>query len=336
VNAGSGILRGRGTLIVSTSAFTNAGTIEPGASPGVLTVTGNAPMTVTSVLKLELGGYMPGTEFDRLAVSGTVTLAGGLDVALVNDFAPALGDSFVVLTAGSLSGAFSCLRGTEIGGGLAIKPVIQGATLTLAVVNSTSVNSPPDATDDHAATNFDTPVVVSILANDSDAEGDSIILRSIDLAGASGSAVVNAGGQSITYTPLFFFLGEDTLRYTIGDCHGGSDVALVVVSVGPVTGVEHPEEPMSPVTALSFTTRLEAGGGVAFALDLPLEADVEVDLFDVQGRRVDRIAKRHLPAGRHGLAWEGSNQASGIYFARLLARSNAEEIRRTARVLRIR
>jgi hypothetical protein len=39
-----------------------------------------------------------------------------------------------------------------------------------------------------ATTAFDTPIVIPILANDSDAEGDPIILRSLDLAGTVGSS----------------------------------------------------------------------------------------------------------------------------------------------------
>jgi hypothetical protein len=345
LNTASAILRGSGTLVVSSSAFSNAGTIEPGASPGVLTITGNAPMSATSLLEFDLGGYTPGTEFDRLAVSGTVSLAGAIDVALLNGFAPSLGDSFVVLTAGSLSGAFSCRRGTEIGGGLAIEPVVGANTLTLVVVNSTSTNSPPNAANDGAVTAFDAPVVIPILANDSDAEGDSIILRSLDVTGAVGTAVVDAGAQSITYTPLFLFLGQDTLRYTIGDCNGGSDVGLVVVTVGPATGVDLPEDPdpepdpapasATPV-ALGFTPRFEESGRTQIALTLPREADVEVDVFDIAGRRVDHIVDTHLAAGRHDLSWESARQASGIYFALLVARTDDEEMRRTARILLVR
>ena len=209
---------------------------------------------------------------------------------------------------------------------------------------------PPTAADDGGVTAFDTPIVIPILANDSDPDGDSIFVRSIDTTGTAGSAVVDPGGQSITFTPLLLFLGQDTLRYTVGDCDGGSDVALVIVNVGPATGVDLPHDslPAPPglpidslpavptIAALEFAARPGAGGGADLVLALPHEADVEIELFDLQGRRIDILEAARMPAGRHVLSWNGAGHASGIYFARLLARTDSESVRRNVRVLSIR
>src|SRR6185436_9512168 len=74
-----------------------------------------------------------------------------------------------------------------------------GGTATATVnVTVTSVNDAPAAADDAATTAEDTSVTIAVLGNDSDADGDSLVVSSV--GGAShGSATIGAGG--ITYTP---------------------------------------------------------------------------------------------------------------------------------------
>jgi hypothetical protein len=101
-----GVIGGEGTLDVSGTTFVNDGTVAPGFSPGLLSLTGAYPGSPTSLLDIELGGTAAGTEYDRLAVSGAAALDGALNVTLVNGFTPGLGNQFTILTYGSMSGAF--------------------------------------------------------------------------------------------------------------------------------------------------------------------------------------------------------------------------------------
>ncbi len=90
-------------------SVTNNGTIEPGASPGHLNITGRLVLGSSSALRLEIGGSAP-NQFDFLNVAGTVTLGGALAVSLINNFPSVMtnGASFTLLTAGSpLTGAFA-------------------------------------------------------------------------------------------------------------------------------------------------------------------------------------------------------------------------------------
>ncbi|MEZ5064302.1 MAG: hypothetical protein R3B81_06175 [bacterium] len=104
-----GILRGGGTLDVASSTFSNAGTISPGLSPAILSVTGNCPLASTSTVEIEIGGAIPGTDHDRLAVSGTASLDGVLNVSFLPGFCTTPGDSFRVLTAAVRSGTFGAV-----------------------------------------------------------------------------------------------------------------------------------------------------------------------------------------------------------------------------------
>lgn len=88
-----GTLKGTGTVGVVTMS---SGTVAPGASPGVLN-TGNLVFT-GGTHAVELGGKAAG-EFDQLNVTGTVALGSEttLSLSLVNSFAPAVNDSFVII-----------------------------------------------------------------------------------------------------------------------------------------------------------------------------------------------------------------------------------------------
>ena len=103
------------------------------------------------------------------------------------------------------------------------------ATVSITV---NPVNDPPDAKDDAATTAEDTPVMISVLANDTDVEGDVLTLSSVTPP-ANGTVVINAIG-TVTYTPTTNFNGTDSFTYTVSDGNGGTDTATVSVTVTPV------------------------------------------------------------------------------------------------------
>ena len=77
-------------------------------------------------------------------------------------------------------------------------------------------------------TPVDTPVVVDVLANDSDPNGDILTVDSVT-QGSNGSVVNN--GTDVTYTPNASWTGTDTFTYTVSDGNGGTDTATVTVMV---------------------------------------------------------------------------------------------------------
>jgi hypothetical protein len=106
INGGSlsiygGALTGTGTI---NATVTNGGQVVPGGAgaAGLLTMNGAYTQTATGALDIELGG-MSGGMIDLLAVSGTASLGGTLNVATIGSFTPALGNTFQVLTYGSSS-----------------------------------------------------------------------------------------------------------------------------------------------------------------------------------------------------------------------------------------
>jgi hypothetical protein len=102
------------------------------------------------------------------------------------------------------------------------------ATVTVTV-HEEHQNTAPQAANDAATTDENVAVTISVLANDSDADGDSLTVSGTSQP-AHGDAVVN-GDATVTYTPNAGFIGTDAFTYTISDGRGGSAGATVSVMV---------------------------------------------------------------------------------------------------------
>ncbi len=89
--------------------------------------------------------------------------------------------------------------------------------------------TPPVANADSANTLSNTPVTINVLANDTDANGDTLTIVDVT-QGTNGSVVIN-GGTNVTYTPNAGFIGVDAFTYTITDGNAGTNSATVTITV---------------------------------------------------------------------------------------------------------
>ena len=133
-NSAGGSLKGNGTLDVTNADFENSGVIGPGASPGILNITGGFKQTSTGALNIEIGGNA-GTDFDQLDITGPATLGGDLNVELINGFEPVIDDSFQVVTYNSSNGDFVFNFISELPAGLSWATDTGESTTTLSVVS---------------------------------------------------------------------------------------------------------------------------------------------------------------------------------------------------------
>jgi len=67
-------------------------------------------------MRVELGGTAT-EQIGRISVSGIATLDGTLDIVLVNDFLPSVGDTFAFFTYDSRIGTFHSILGTDLSNG---------------------------------------------------------------------------------------------------------------------------------------------------------------------------------------------------------------------------
>ncbi|MHB1774347.1 MAG: beta strand repeat-containing protein, partial [Acidimicrobiales bacterium] len=121
VNIQGGLLQGNGTI---NGDVTNAATVVAMNSaypyfitPSVLTVSGNYTQTSSGVLdELIQGSVTRGAQYNAINVSGSVTLAGALDVTTLNGFTLAANQSYDLMnfTPGALTGTFGTLQYNNI------------------------------------------------------------------------------------------------------------------------------------------------------------------------------------------------------------------------------
>ena len=105
VNHG-GTLAGTGTI---NGNVTNNGRVNPGDSPGVLTVVHNYTQAQYATLIIQIADMGP-DQFSVLDVMGNANLSGFLDPVLLNGFVPTIGDSFTFLNYASFTGEFSHIK----------------------------------------------------------------------------------------------------------------------------------------------------------------------------------------------------------------------------------
>ncbi len=106
----NGLLKGNATVIAA-NGFTNSGALAPGNSPGLFTVTGNFTNAASGDLAIELGNIgTAGIDYDLLAVSGNATMGGTLNIAAVNGFELAAGQTFTIVTAAAVAGTFATVN----------------------------------------------------------------------------------------------------------------------------------------------------------------------------------------------------------------------------------
>lgn len=122
------------------------------------------------------------------------------------------------------------------GGGRHTEPV--------TVVATAPANRSPVANPDTATTAEDTPVIIAVLANDTDLDGDTLTVTGVSNA-TNGTATLNANG-TVTFTPALNFNGNAGFSYAISDGNGGTASGSVTVTVTPVN--DPPSITTQPVT----------------------------------------------------------------------------------------
>jgi DNA/RNA endonuclease G (NUC1) len=149
-----------------------------------------------------------------------------------------------------------------------------------------SVNDNPVAGDDAATTNEDMSVLVDVVANDTDVDGDTRTLHSVGTASHGSVSIV--GGQA-QYSPAQDFNGSDSFTYVVSDGHGGEATGTVNITVNPVND--------NPVAVNDSATTNE---------DTPVTMNVVANDTDVDG---DTRTLQSVGTASHGSVSIVSGQA---------------------------
>ncbi|MCS0379632.1 tandem-95 repeat protein [Vibrio diabolicus] len=147
------------------------------------------------------------------------------------------------------------------------------------VINGTAnldikpVNDAPIATNDAIQTDEDSQVVIDVLANDSDIEGDDLSITSASVSEEQG--IVEIVDGKLVFTPSENFNGNATISYTISDGEL-EDEAQVSVTVNSVND--------API-ALNDATITEEDTSVTIDV-LPNDTDIDGDTLSIESASV--------------------------------------------------
>jgi len=147
-------------------------------------------------------------------------------------------------------------------------------------------NVPPHANGETLAISSGKPTRVSatkLLANDSDPDGDTLSILTVNPTSAHGGTVT-FDSEAIVYSPPPEFVGIDEISYVVSDGHGGTDVGKITVTVNSTdetsTG-NNPEDAnesalvqFSGIPGVSYIIEVaDQPGGPWVNLSGPLKAD---------------------------------------------------------------
>ncbi|MDO9105746.1 MAG: cadherin-like domain-containing protein [Methylovulum sp.] len=121
-----------------------------------------------------------------------------------------------------------------------------------AIVLGLLGQSSPVANDDSIVTEEEKAFKVNVLANDTDADNDMLVLSAFDATSSKGGHVVLNVDGTLTYRPKHDFIGADSFTYKITDGQAESNVATVHISVVDDDPIKSSVSMTLPDTALNL------------------------------------------------------------------------------------
>ena len=143
-------------------------------------------------------------------------------------------------------------------------------------IDTEGPNQPPIARDDEAQTRVDRPIDVDVLVNDTDPNGDVLVVTAVEPAGGDALIDIAPDGRSVQVSPAAGYAGPVTFGYTITDGRDASAVGERDRRRAPVRRQRQPA----------------ARGAQRHRLDPPRPAD------DVRRARQRRRPRRRRPRAR--------------------------------------
>ncbi|WP_255570640.1 Ig-like domain-containing protein [Cryobacterium cheniae] len=111
------------------------------------------------------------------------------------------------------------------------------AIVTVRVTAPPATSTPPVAEDNDVTTTVGKPLVIDVLGNDTDLDGDLDPTSVSIVAGPThGTVDVDPDTGEVTYSPDSGYTGTDSFTYKVCDVDGNCDTATVTVKVGVVVG----------------------------------------------------------------------------------------------------
>lgn len=215
-----------------------------------LSLTNNKPVVDNEIITTNENEPIDG---DLTDVGDTDSECASLTASTVPDVAPKHGT--IVITA---DGKYTYTPAANYSGKDTVVVSICDCGVPAQCVSDTifitvsNVNGLPDAKDDNAFTQINTPVKGNVLANDTDPENNPLTVTTFNVGGTdypAGSTVTIPGKGTLTlkadgtfnFVPATDFVGEvPAVTYTVSDGQGGTDTAKLTITVFDPSNVNAP------------------------------------------------------------------------------------------------
>ena len=248
ISAGKLVLRS----CLTNSVAVTTGTLAPSGAP---TITGNVAINSGGRFAVQLNGPAAGIQYDQLTVSGTVTLAGALDIAASTNLPP--GSTFTIINntgAGAVSGTFLGKPNNSAfsTNGYNWRISYNGGTgndVTLSLYSIPTISDVPNQT-----VYQNTPTAaIPFIVGDAETAADALTVSGSSSNTAlvpNGNIVFGGSGsnRTVTVTPALNQLGTANITLTVSD---GTDIASDTFVL--------------TVTAMSVWTNTATGSTLAWA-----------------------------------------------------------------------
>lgn len=345
-SSGSGIynwipgeLRGEFTLLEGDQLF-NAGSLRPGL-PGPTGVTASLvassfsqddlidPTLFTGVLRgnlfIELGGTVPGSEFDQVAADQATLSGGGLNLTLINGFQPVLGGTFRVLDCPRVTGSLDLATMPGLSNGQYLNLDVNTNGLDVSVELLDALLAFEDASNQ---TLGGRPSAAALADMDGDGDLD-LVLAVPDLAAPASVAGVlsvrrNAGvdgqGRWLGFTGAVsdVTVGINPSSLVVGMFNGDAAPDIAVINAGGGTtsilfNAANGSGDLSVHQTLNMQSNPVALAGETTPGDLTVDLAVSV----TQNRRVIHLINDGVGNYALGEGFDGARSAIGLRFADL-------------------
>jgi hypothetical protein len=316
---------GTGTVRFAGYTFTNEGAVNPGDSLGTLTFDiANYPSDTTSTLNIEIGGHLVGIDYDLLEITGVANLNGTLNIHLVDNFVPAIGDTFEIMTYSSYNGNFDIINGLVTGSGVSFTIEINSTAIKLTTI--ATPNSPPSIfsllapADSTILSNADT--VNFVWSESIDMDGDPLFY-SLNLCGPSlDTLITNIVDTTFEFISQGIVLDDTTYYWTISVTDSIDTVACpdtFSFTTPAPTSIDDKlyEIPLTFSLKQNYPNPFNPATTIQF--DLPKTSWVSLKIYNILGEEVATLISDNMAAGTYKYRWNAAELASGLYIYRLEA-----------------
>src|SRR5580700_5526470 len=206
LNYQGGTITGLGTY---TGNVLNTGaTLAPGVGTTTAALTiatgvgsGNYNQGASASYDVKLGGTTAGTQFDQTNMSGAGTLAGTLNVSLINGFVPASGNSFMIMTMASRSGQFNVTNLPALPNGLTWTVTYNPGSVVLSIGGMATAASIAATSGTPQSATINTAFAAPLVATVKDSGGNPVAGATVTFtAPGSGASGTFAGGVNTATT----------------------------------------------------------------------------------------------------------------------------------------